>query len=350
MISDWARAYGDPVCAANLRTTPADFIVDEILGFDAEGDGEHDFITIRKTGANTAWVARQLARHAGIPANDVGYCGLKDRHAITTQFFTVRRPSRDGTDWGGFAAEGVEILSLARHNRKLRRGSHAANRFRIRLRGEDVAAHIDALRERIALISAAGVPNYFGEQRFGRDGQNIELAKEILAGKRVKRDSRSIAISAARSLIFNRILDARVRDGSWNRVLPGELANLDGSGSVFAVEQVDDAIRRRCETLDIHPTGSLWGRGAPCSSGEAAALENDVAGSLAEFAHGLERLGADAGSRALRVRVADADITGDEAGAILDIELPAGAFATVVLREIVDYRDDALSVQASSNT
>ena len=263
MIPDWARAHGEPVCAANIRTAPQDFVVDELLGFDPDGDGEHDFLVIRKTNANTAWVARQLARHAGIPAKDVGYCGLKDRHAVTTQAFTVRRPDREGTDWDSFAAEGVAIIDSSRHGRKLRRGSHAANRFKITLRGDEVAANAEALKDRVAVIGAGGVPNYFGEQRFGHDGGNIELAYEVLAGKRVKRDTRSIAISAARSFLFNHILDARVRDGSWNQLLDGERANLDGSGSVFDVTTVDDELRERCEQLDLHPTATLWGDGAP---------------------------------------------------------------------------------------
>ena len=350
MIPDWARAHGEPVCAAVIRSSPRDFVVDEILGFEPDGDGEHDFLIIRKTAANTAWVARQLARHAGVPARDVGYCGLKDRHAITTQAFTVRRPNRDGTNWSDFAAEGTDIVSATRHNRKLRRGSHAANRFEIRLRGDDFAANVGGLRERLARVASAGVPNYFGEQRFGRDGQNIGLAKDVFAGKRVKRDTRSIAISAARSLLFNRIVDARVRNGSWNRILPGELANLDGSGSVFAVEDIDEAIQTRCEMLDIHPTGSLWGKGAPLAAGHPRALEIEIAGESAELADGLKRVGVDASSRALRVCVADAEIVDDAAGVGIRFQLPAGAFATAVLREIVAYPGNGSAPQFSSST
>lgn len=350
MIPDWARAHGDPVCIADIRSAPGDFIVDEVLGFDPDGAGEHDFLIIRKTDANTAWVARQLARHAGIPAKDVGYCGLKDRHAVTTQAFTVRRPGRDGTNWNTFAADGTEILSMAQHSRKLRRGSHSANRFCIRLRGDTVAANIERLRERVARVSAAGVPNYFGEQRFGHDGNNIELAQELFAGKRIKRDTRSIAISAARSLLFNRILDARVRDGSWNRILPGELANLDGSGSVFAVEKIDAAIRTRCETLDIHPTGSLWGKGAPLASGDVGKLETGVAELSHEFVAGLLHLGVDAASRPLRVRLQDVELETSTHHVTISLQLPRGAFATAVLREIADYRDSSERPQFSSNT
>ncbi|MFQ5610281.1 MAG: tRNA pseudouridine(13) synthase TruD, partial [Woeseiaceae bacterium] len=219
------------MCSAIIRTQASDFIVDEVLGFSPDGEGEHDFLVIRKTGANTAWVARQLAHYAGIPARDVGYGGLKDRHAITTQAFTVRRPGRAAPDWSRFVASGVEIRAIARHGRKLRRGAHKGNRFRIRLRGKELEHHSKAISERIAVIRELGIPNYFGEQRFGHGGRNLELARSMFAGKRLKRDKRSIAISAARSYIFNRTLDARVRDGSWNSLRAGDLANLDGTGS-----------------------------------------------------------------------------------------------------------------------
>ena len=294
-----------PVCKAVLRAQPADFHVDEHLGIEADGAGEHDFLTIRKTGANTAWVARQLARHAGVAAVDVGYSGLKDRNAVTRQAFTVRRPNRDGTDWSTLDVEGVELQQIARHSRKIRRGTHKYNRFEIVLRGNAVARHREALEERIAVIGQMGVPNYFGEQRFGRGGSNIELARAVLAGKRVKRDARGMAISSARSLIFNAIVDARVRDGSWNQILDGELANLDGTGSVFAVDAVNDELERRCREQDIHPTATLWGDAAPGSTGATAALEQSVAARFEEFTVGLHKARVDASQRPLRLLAQD---------------------------------------------
>lgn len=333
MIPDWARAHGEPVCTAAIRATPEDFVVEELLGFDPDGDGEHDFLTIRKTGANTSWVARQLAKHAGIPVRDVGYSGLKDRNAVTTQYFTVRRPGGGGTDWNSFAAEGVELLDSGRHGRKLRRGSHKGNRFRIGLRGNDLDT--DEIRGRLEIIETQGVPNYFGEQRFGRDGNNIELAREVLAGKRVKREQRSIAISAARSFLFNQILDARVCDGTWNVIQAGDLANLDGSNSVFGVDDVSKELLTRCSDMDIHPAGSLWGDGAPRCSGLAAAAECRAIESSSELSAGLEAARVDAASRALRAVVRDMNAGFDDTHVVLEFSLSSGSFATAVLREII---------------
>ncbi|MDX1500326.1 MAG: tRNA pseudouridine(13) synthase TruD, partial [Woeseiaceae bacterium] len=262
-LPDWPRAWGPPIVFASIRATPSEFVVDEELDIDFANAGEHDWLRIEKTGANTDWVARQLAKHAGVPARDVGYSGLKDRHAVTTQWFSVKRSIKAPTDWAPFAADGVRILQTRVHDRKLRRGTHRGNAFRIALGGPDVAARKDALDERLALISAQGVPNYFGEQRFGHGGANVELGRAVLEGKRLPRAKRSIGISALRSYEFNEALAARVGAGTWNRLLPGDTANLDGTGSVFAVEAVTPELEARCAALDVHPAGSLPALEAP---------------------------------------------------------------------------------------
>jgi tRNA pseudouridine13 synthase len=333
-IPDWTRAHGAPVCRARIRTTPDDFYVEEYIGIEPDNTGEHDLLQIVKTGANTAWVARQLARHASVANVDVGFAGLKDRNAVTRQSFSVRRPSGAGTDWSTFAAQGVEIVQIARHSRKLRRGAHQHNKFEIRLRGPEIRANRDALTSRIAIIASDGVPNYFGEQRFGRNGSNIELAKSVLAGKRVKREHRSIAISTARSLIFNAILAKRVQDGTWNKILDGELANLNGSGSVFASEGLSVELERRCREQDIHPTASMWGDGAPRSTRQVAGLEHDVAADYAELADGLTKARVDAGHRPLRLLATNMHHEFEEETLSLGFSLSKGAFATALLREL----------------
>ena len=332
----WPRAHGEPLLSARIRTSPADFQVSEILGFDPDGEGEHNFLLIEKTGANTAWVARQLARHAGVRVADVGYAGLKDRHAVTTQWFSV---PRRGTDWQAFESEGVRIMEHRPHGRKLRRGSHRANRFRIALRSQEIRGHEADIESRLAKIASDGVPNYFGEQRFGRDGNNLDLAARLFAGERMKRERRSLAVSAARSFLFNEILGARVGDGSWNRILPGELANLDGSGSVFAVEQLDEELEQRCRDLDIHPTASLYGKGL-AAGGEVAALEAEALAEHAAFTEGLEKLGAKRSQRSLRLRVAELAWQTEEDALWVEFELPSGGYATSVLREIADYQSE----------
>jgi tRNA pseudouridine13 synthase len=334
VLPDWPRAHGVPVVSGRLRTESADFRVDEELGFDPSGDGEHDLLHVEKTDANTSWVASRLAAFATVRDVDVGYCGLKDRHAVTTQYFSVRRPTRAGTDWTGFRAEGVRILGHARHHRKLKTGSHAANRFAIVLRGPDLARQTDALAARWAQVTAQGVPNYFGEQRFGRDGGNLVLASDVFGGRRVRRAQLGLAYSAARAFLFNHILAARVMDGSWNRLLAGDLANLDGSGSVFAVDDVTPDLARRCGDFDLHPSGTLWGEGAPLSRLIAAAIEEDAIAGDADFATGLERARVEAGSRPLRVRPSTASMAVETESARFEFRLPPGSFATAVLREV----------------
>ena len=328
----WACAHGLSLFAAGIRARPEDFQVAEKLAIEFSGDGEHDYLKIEKTGANTDWVAKCLARHAGVPFVDVGYAGLKDRHAVTTQWFSLRRGHV--VDWTAFDATGVKIVERQVHRRKLRRGAHRGNSFRIALRAADIATHRDAIDARLAAIRRCGVPNYFGPQRFGRNGANLKLAQELFLGARTSRHRRSIALSAARSLLFNEILDARVRAGNWNRLLPGERANLDGSGSVFAVSDVDDELRRRANTLDIHPSATLWGCGAPFSTATAARLETEVVANFRALAEGLQDAGVGADSRALRLRVQDLawEIDGDRLW--LEFFLRRGGFATAVIREI----------------
>ncbi len=333
MLPDWPRAHGGPLFDAEFRRRPDEFRVSEDLGFDAANAGEHDLLHVEKTDTNTQWLARQLARHAGIPVRDVGYCGLKDRRAVTRQWFSVRRPDSSGTDWDAFQCEGVTVLSVERHDRKLRPGSHRANRFEIVLHA---ASTIDAslLSERIALIGRRGVPNYFGEQRFGRDGGNLALARQLFSGSRLRREQRSVALSAARSYLFNEVLARRVDDASWDRLLPGERANLEGSGSTFAVDVVDATLEARCRAHDIHPTATLWGDAAPLGTSDVASLETDVVSRAPDIADGLLRARVRAASRATRllVRSLVAQSHGDSVE--LGFELPGGAFATTVIREI----------------
>ena len=305
-LPDWARALGPPLFAGRIRETCADFSVVEQLDIEFTGDGEHDWLQVRKTDANTHWVAEQLARCAAVTTRDVGYAGLKDRHAVTTQWFSVRRKPGVTTDWAALAVEGVEILQTCRHSRKLRRGAHTGNAFRIAVRG-DTPLEEDRIDQRLRQIAELGVPNYFGEQRFGREAANIELGRAVLDGRRVSRHRRSLGISALRSLEFNNDLDARVRAATWNKLLPGDWANLDGTGSVFAVEEVTKELEQRCAEMDIHPCGRL---------------------------PAFESLRVAAGTRALRMRVAGLQWQLGANVLWLDFRLGKGSFATSVLREI----------------
>ncbi len=327
-------AYGGPPLRATLRATPEDFRVEEILGYDGDGHGEHALLWVEKRGANTDWVARELAKFAGVPPVAVGYAGLKDRHAVARQTFSVQLAGRPDPDWSALACEGVNVLAVTRHSRKLKRGALRGNRFVLVLRdvhGDHVAA--DAL---LAQIATRGVPNYFGEQRFGRAGDNVAQARAMFAGRRVERNKRSFLLSAARSQIFNDVLAARVERGVWDTALEGEIWSLAGSHSWFGPEPYTAVLAERVARGDIHPSGPLWGQGEPLGAGDAGALERAVGAMHADLVQGLSAARVDQDRRPLRLLPRELKWRWLDAGTLeLAFELPAGSYATVVARELL---------------
>jgi tRNA pseudouridine13 synthase len=340
-------AWGGPLANGVLRASPDDFRVDEILGFAASGSGPHALLRVRKRGANTEWVARELARAAACKPFEVGFAGLKDRNAITTQHFTVPRGKRAAAEFIGWAGEGYEVIESAEHQRKLPRGALEGNRFEIRVR--DFHADPGALAERLERLRSGGVPNYFGEQRFGRDGGNLvavwrEAEKQVAPEGAPERhrgrggrgnDDRGFMLSAARSLIFNAILAERVRRGDWNRLVTGDVGNLDGRGSVFAVDGVDDMLAARCASLEIHPTAPLVGEGESLARGEVRGLEDTVAAGFPEALAVIRAARMNSERRALRIRIRDLDYSCTDDTLTVRFALSAGSFATTVLREII---------------
>lgn len=331
------RAFSPTPGRALIKQEADDFRVDEILGFEPDGEGDHAWLLIRKRDTNTQWLAGALARHAGVARRDVGFSGLKDRAAVTTQWFSVPVAGRAEPDWSALASPRVELLAVTRHAKKLRRGVHKGNRFRIRVR--DFAGDREALCARAGALAASGAPNYFGEQRFGRGGGNVGGAWEMLGeGRRVRdRGLRSLYLSAARALLFNRVLARRVRDGSWRRALAGEALMLDGSHSVFAITEPDADIEARLAALDLHPTGPLWGSGEPLAGGEALALESGVLAECGAWRDALSGAGLRHARRALRVPLAGLELDFEAPDRpVVGFALPAGAYATMALRELVN--------------
>ena len=330
------RAYGASLGRAQLRAVPEDFRVREWLGFEPDGEGDHWLLKVRKRDANTLWVAKQLAKIGNVHPKDVGFAGIKDRHAVTEQSFTV--PARNQADWSQVRGDGFEVISATRHRRKLKRGALRGNDFDIVLR--EFSGDVARLAERVALISS-GVPNYFGPQRFGREGNNLQVATQWMQTNKAPfdRHDRSFALSAARAAVFNAVLATRVADGSWNRLRPGDVANLDGSGSVFAIESIDDVLTRRCNELDIHPTGPLWGTGS-MAGGEVAQLEANVSAHFPEFVALLGRERLEAERRPLRMRVDALTCSVDGNNVHLSFRLPRGSFATTVLNEFIENAFD----------
>ncbi|MAR73900.1 MULTISPECIES: tRNA pseudouridine(13) synthase TruD [Halomonas] len=338
---DWPRyldeRFGAPM-AGRYRETPEDFQVEEDLGFAPEGQGEHLWLWIAKRDTTTARVASTLAHQCQVSRRDVGYAGMKDRTAVTRQWFSVHLAGREAPKDldARLAAEGYVVEAASRHPRKLKRGVHRGNRFRLKLTGE--VARDPGLEQRFEALVSDGVPNYFGPQRFGHEGRNLSKACAVLERGWRKRDDREgMLLSAARSYLFNAQLAERLRRGCWREVLAGDVMMLEGTHSLFDVESPDDALKARLEQGDIHPAGVLWGTGGSRARERAEALEQDVLAEAPALCAGLEKARVKASRRALRVMPTEARLWRQGDAVWLEFRLPAGAFATAVLRELMDH-------------
>jgi tRNA pseudouridine13 synthase len=340
----WPRVldaeFGQPP-PGEYRMTAEDFQVEEVLGFAPEGSGEHLWLWIEKRNLTTAMVARELARVCEVSLRDIGYAGMKDRIALTGQWFSVHLPGREAPEDLAERMQGLEVtlLEQRRHPRKLKRGVHRANRFRLRVIGQ--AAVDGGLQARWQRLLAQGVANYFGPQRFGPHGRNLQRAIAVLERGWRKRDDRDgMLLSAARSYLFNQQLAARVEEGSWTRPLSGDVVMLDGSESQFVVEPDADAVAElaeRADRLDLHPTGVLWGAGESRALGAAAEGEVRLVQRYPALCQGLVAAGVRLARRPLRVRLGEAILSLEEDQAWLEFSLPTGAFATSVLRELIEH-------------
>ncbi|MGD8311848.1 MAG: tRNA pseudouridine(13) synthase TruD [Gammaproteobacteria bacterium] len=335
-IHSLARAWGRPPATGRLRLTPGDFAVREIPLLQPAGAGEHVWLLIRKCGENTQQVAQQLAKLADVPLRDVSFAGLKDRQAVTEQWFSVRLPGRDAPDWAAVNSDTLKVIEHARHSRKLRRGALRGNRFRICIRA--VAGERAAIERRLQRIAGNGVPNYFGEQRFGRQGGNLRTADRLFANPRVRlsRNQRGLALSAVRAFLFNQVLSQRVSDGTWNLAIAGDAMQLAGSHSFFVAGTVDSGLSDRVASHDIHPTGPLHGKGDPPVQAACRALEDRVLCDYPTRLQGLESAGLRKERRALRLIPSGLEWSWEsDTGLMLEFALPAGGYATCVLRELV---------------
>ncbi len=307
---DFPYAHRQPDVSAEFRVEPEDFQVDENLGFTPLGDGEHVYLHIWKRGENTAWVAEKIADLAQVQIMDVGYCGRKDRHAVTTQWFSVYLPKMDAEpDWSLLNSDSIKTLSVTRHSHKLRRGDHETNSFVIRLRNLNVVDKL-AFENRISTVLAQGVPNYYGEQRFGREGNNLLEAHAILVeGKRIRdKQKRGLMLSAARSYLFNLVLATRVEANTWQVLIEGE--------------------------PEAYPTAPLWGRGRSSAREEALKIEMRTLESWSEWCNGLEHAGLSQERRALVLKPTTASWCWIDEDIQLIFALGSGEFATTILREL----------------
>lgn len=323
----------------NMRTVNEDFQVDEIPDFEPSGEGEHACLKIRKSGQNTEWTGKQLADIAGVARRDVSYAGLKDRHAVTTQWFSVWLPGKESPDWSAHLPDSIEVLEEIRHNRKVRIGTLKGNRFKIVLR--ECAGDKAALESTIETIRKQGVPNYFGTQRFGRDNHNIQRATAWFSGeiKPKARHQKSMYLSAARSWLFNHYLTERVAAANWGKALDGDVFQLDGSNSCF-YEPLTEALQQRVLDFDLHPTGPMWGEGDSLSQSEVKSVEAKLAAQFPILSEGLVKHGLKQERRSLRLAVNELQhhwLADD----VLELQfaLKPGSYATSVLQELGSFID-----------
>ena len=312
-LPQWPNAYPASGASATLKLLNEDFIVTELPLQLPCGEGEHIWLDIEKNGANTAFVAQQLATAAGVTEREVGYAGLKDRHAITRQWFSIHLPKGETPDLTPLQHPEFKVLSQSRHLKKLRPGDLQGNRFRIVLR--DVIGDRDAIEANLKAVASQGVPNYFGAQRFGHGGGNVEQGRAMLAREiRVRNPkNKSIYLSAVRSFVFNEVLALRIQQGLWAQTLPGDVMDEQG-----------------------RPTGPLWGRGRVTSTDQAQALEMGVAERHAALCEGMEYAGLAQERRALVASPMGMSWEwpqGDQL--VLAFSLPAGNYATSVLNEVL---------------
>lgn len=332
------------LCSADIRSEPEHFQVEEQLPFEPDGQGGHVWLKIQKRGINTDWLATELAKFAGVPSVAVGYAGLKDRHAVTTQWFSINLEGFDEPNWTEFETGSIKILEHTRHGKKLKRGVLKGNTFKLRLTNiqGDKASWQNGLQQ----IQQQGVPNYFGEQRFGHQGNNLQRVDHWFSSGKApkKRNQKSIYLSAARSWLFNLVLAERIKQQNWQKAITGDVMLLAGTkGSVFDIENVDDTIIERVKAMDIHPTGVLWGRGQTHTQSDCLALEQQVLADWSDWQQGLEKAGLSQERRALRLYPTDFDWQFiDDTQLELSFFLPAGCYATVVMRELAVIADKSL--------
>ncbi|WP_439257366.1 tRNA pseudouridine(13) synthase TruD [Lonepinella sp. BR2271] len=329
---DLAYLQTQPKQTARLKAEYADFVVKEQLGYDMSGDGEFVAVNVRKTNANTLFVGEKLATFCGVHVRNMSYAGLKDRHAVTEQWFSIQMPGKPTPDFRQFQLEGVEILAVTRHHRKIRIGSLDGNHFEILLRH---VVETDELTQRLENLKQQGFPNYFMEQRFGRDGHNLTQARRLAKGEiQVKdRKKRSFYLSAARSEIFNLVVSKRIEMGVANQVLPQDIVQLKGSQSWFVAEQNDDlsALQVRLKNQDILLTAPLIGE----QPQPACELENAVLAEHVELQHFMQQERVKPARRPLLMQAQELSWQFVENGLKLSFYLPAGSYATALVRELV---------------
>ncbi len=335
---EWAYASGVPGSKAHIKSQCSDFLVTEDLGYEPCGEGEHVYLDITKTDTNTDFLARHIAKISGVAARQVSYSGLKDRRGVTRQWFGVHLPGKAATvdpDWQQLQSPEVHLHQVVRHLRKLKTGVHQGNVFTIRLRN---ITRSEVLEQKLRVIAQQGAPNYFGDQRFGREGGNLGLALSMMQGKRIKdRFKRGMALSSIRSYLFNQLLSARVNDGSWLTAAVGERCMFsDGFSQFDALASTDlDSVQQRIDSGDLAPTGALVGRVGTTTVTPASVYEDQILNPWMPWIEALVAQDMTAHRRSLRLWPKDFAWHWCESDVLeLNFHLMRGSYATALVREL----------------
>lgn len=334
--------HGGPLGRVRFKALPEDFLVEELLGFEPSGEGEHCLVWVEKRDLDSNAAAVRLADAIGLRRRLVSHCGLKDRHAVTRQWFSLHLPGQASPESTTLESEGLRVLAVTRNTRKLRRGIHFGNRFTIRLREPNFAS--EAAAERWSQIVRRGVPNVFGSQRFGNEGGNVAKALAMFRGEWEPRDRllRGLLLSSVRSFLFNAVVAERMALGTWDRALPGDVYGFPDNGTILLVENQrgDEAARFAKETVEL--TAPLWGVGELHTAKEVRELEQTVMARYPELTAGLEAAGLRQERRVLRLRPINPVFTVLDGGDLeLRFDLPRGTYATALLRELADLLEVA---------
>ncbi|WBU50252.1 tRNA pseudouridine(13) synthase TruD [Kosakonia pseudosacchari] len=337
--------HGKPVASGVLKANPEDFVVVEDLGFEPDGEGEHILVRILKNGCNTRFVADALAKFLKIHAREVSFAGQKDKHAVTEQWLCARVPGNAMPDLSAFQLEGCKVLEYARHKRKLRLGALQGNAFTLVLREISDCADVEA---RLQAIAQKGVPNYFGAQRFGIGGSNLQGALRWAQSDAPVRDrnKRSFWLSAARSALFNQIVSTRLKKTDFNQVVDGDALQLAGRGSWFVATREEQAeLQTRVEAKTLMITASLPGCGEWGTQRDALAFEQQAVADAPELQALLVREKVEAARRAMLLYPQKLSWNWwDDVTVELRFWLPAGSFATSVVRELINTSGDYANI------
>jgi len=336
VLSDLHFYCGKPVAKAKIKAKPEHFIVRENIGFDFSGEGEHLLINIRKRGENTTFVANELAKACGVKSKDVSWAGLKDRHAITEQWLSVYLPTGKTPDFSDFLEKypQIQILDVIRHYKKLRPGDSVGNSFEIML---TEVSDTEAVLERLNYIQSVGVPNYFGSQRFGNNGNNLSEARRW--GRENVRtrnqNKRSMYLSTARSWIFNHIVSKRIDMECFDHFISGDIALLDGKPVLVKSDNIEDWNNKLTQKL-TQITSALAGDNELPTECDALELEQpilDAEPDLMKLIQG-NRMRHDRRSIVLYPQELHWESSDDQIS--ITFSLDTGSFATSLLRELVE--------------